>query len=194
MAAKVFKSTLSWRTLENQDSVLAPIVPGWPDVPVYTDDDFEELVRPTRRKTVDDLYMASLAVLAKEEAAFKKRMRILIERFHIHAVEDETSWLGKSGNAAVVAWRTARKKDAGSHGGKISADKKKMETKAAIDLIRDRWPMPSNKWPTKALLKEADISLNTAKAHLGKRPIAQYNYQAKLKRAEGRKLQLPVKS
>ena len=46
--------------------------------------------------------------------------------------------------------------------------------------------MPSKEWPTRVLLEEADISLNTAKAHLGKRPIAQYNYQAAQKRKERR--------
>jgi hypothetical protein len=42
------------------------------------------------------------------------------------------------------------------------------------------------------LLDEAGLSLNTVKAVLGSRPIAQANYQAAQKRKE-RKLQLPVK-
>lgn len=45
----------------------------------------------------------------------------------------------------------------------------KEENDAALEAIVSKW-------------SEAGISLNTAKAHLGKRPIAQYNYQAKLKR------------
>ena len=35
---------------------------------------------------------------------------------------------------------------------------------------------------TNELLERANISLNTAKKHLGRRPIEQANYQAKLKR------------
>lgn len=179
----MFRSDLTWRSLDDQDAVLATAVPGWRDVAIFTgEDDLEILLRPTNRKAVDDLYMASLAVLAKTEDVFTKRMTALLKRFRIIAVEDGTTWERVGGKKAVQSWKLARKKEAGSHGGKISADKKKSRTKAAIDLIRDRWPMPSKEHPTRALLAEADISLNTAKAHLGKRPIAQYNYQAKLKR------------
>lgn len=184
MAPKVYRSTLTWRTLDYQDSILAPVVPGWPDVPVYTDDEFDFLLRPTQRKTIDDLYMASLAVLAKNEETFKKRMSALFKRFKIIAIEDD--WNGRGGSAATKAWKAARKKDSGKHGGRLSAERKKAETKAAIALIADRWPLPSKEYPTAALLTEADISLNTAKAHLGKRPIAQYNHQAKLARKANR--------
>lgn len=182
MAVKVFRSTLTWRTLEDQDAILASAVPGWPDVPIFTgEDDLHNLLRPTTRRSIDDLYMASLAVLAKYENHFTTRLRALLKRFQIISVEDRTTWK-RGGKAAVEAWRLARKKEAGSHGGKISASRKMSQTKAAVELIRSRWPMPSKEWPTSVLLAEADISLNTAKAHLGKRPIAQYNFQAKLKR------------
>lgn len=183
MAPKVFRSTLTWRSLDYQDSVLAPVVPNWPNVPIYTgEEDLTSLLRPTKRKSEDDLYMASLAVLAKNEEDFRERFGALVKRFRVMAVEDKTEWR-RGGLAAVASWRLARKKDAGSHGGKISADKKKSQSKAAIESIRDRWPLPSKEWPTKALLKEAGVSLNTVKSVLGKRPIAQYNYQAKQKRA-----------
>lgn len=68
--------------------------------------------------------------------------------------------------------------------GQKSADLQKARSKKCADKIADRWPMPSKEWRTEDLLNEAGISLNTAKAHLGKRPIAQYNYQAKKKRKE----------
>lgn len=181
MAPKVYRSTLTWRTLDYQDSILAPVVPGWPDVPVYTDeDDLHHLLRPTTRKAMDELYMASLAVLAKNDDNFKKNFSALCKRFRIIAVEDE--WNGKGGSAALTAWKLARRKDHGKHGGEKSAALKKAETKAGIELISDRWPLPSKEWPTEVLLKEAGKSLNTVKSILGSRPIAQYNYQAKMKR------------
>lgn len=187
MGVKVFRSTLTWRTLEYQDSVLAPVVPGWPKVAVYTGDgDLPSLLRPTTRKTPDSLYMASLAVLAKNEDDFKTHMKAFLKRnMQIIAIED--NWNGGKLNMAVKEWKVARKKDHGKHGGEKSAAKKKAETSKAIELIRDRWPLPSKEWATKVLLGEAGISLNTAKAHLGKRPIAQYNYQAKMKRKANKK-------
>jgi hypothetical protein len=86
----------------------------------------------------------------------------------------------------VLAWREARLNGAAKVGARISADKKIATTKEAVWKIKDRWPLPSDEWPTRVLLKEAGLSLNTVKAHLGKRPIAQYNYQAKLKRKQRR--------
>lgn len=74
-----------------------------------------------------------------------------------------------------------------SEGAIASASKKKLFSKRACRKIKDRWPLPNKIWPTYMLLKEAGISLNTVKATLGPRPIAQYNYQAKLKR-KARKL------
>jgi hypothetical protein len=73
-------------------------------------------------------------------------------------------------------------------GARISADNKKAKAAEGIAKIKDRWPLPSKEWPTDVLLDEADVSFNTAKAHLGPRPIAQYNYQAAQKR-KARKLQ-----
>ena len=67
-------------------------------------------------------------------------------------------------------------------GSRISAEKKKATSKAAVSKIADRWPKASDEFPTQTLLTEAGVSLNTAKRYLGKRPIAQYKYQVKLKR------------
>jgi len=74
--------------------------------------------------------------------------------------------------------KSERHQIAGQNSAKIA----KLNSRRAAAKIADRWPLSSEEWPTRTLLKEADISLNTAKAHLGKRPIAQYNYQAKMKR------------
>jgi len=189
MTVKTFKSTLTWRRLDYQDQVFAGVVPGWPNVPVYIgEDDLLNLIRPTRRTGITDLYVASLAVLAREEDDFKIRMTALLKnKTHIFAIEDNMDWSIKSKiSDAVKAWKAARIEDAGHRGGVISATKRKLICEAGAKIIKDRWKLPSNEWPTKVLLKEAGISLNTAKSNLGRRPIEQANYQAMLKRKEKR--------
>ena len=69
-----------------------------------------------------------------------------------------------------------------SVGGKISAAKRKKISKTSCAKIADRWVLSNKDWPTHVLLKEADLSYNTAIKFLGKRPIAQWNYLAKMKR------------
>ena len=185
MTIKAFRSTLTWRTLDYQDQVLARAILEWPDVPVYTgEEDFLSLIKPTTRKGTVTLYLASLAVLAREEKDFRERMSALLKRkFHIIAIEDQTDWnSGSNLSEAVKAWRIARTIDAGKRGGVISAAKRKTVSEIAAKAIKDRWKLPSNQWPTKVLLNEVDISLNTAKKLLGNRPLAQANYRAVLKR------------
>lgn len=81
-------------------------------------------------------------------------------------------------------------------GGKISAALRRKESLAGAEKIKDRWGLPSKIWPTKVLLKEANFSYNTAITipGLGPRPIAQYNYQAKLKRKERRDAKREVRA
>jgi hypothetical protein len=70
--------------------------------------------------------------------------------------------------------------------GKASAKKRIAVSKKGAAKIADRWPQPSVDWPTHVLLKEAGLSYNTAKAHLGRRPIEQANHEAAKKRKERR--------
>jgi hypothetical protein len=185
MTVKAFRSTLTWRTLDYQDQVLARAILAWPDVPVYTgEEDFLSVIKPTTRKGIVTVFMASLAVLAKEEKDFRARMSALMKRkFRIVAIEDNTEWSEKSKiKDATEAWKAARTFDAGKRGGYISAGKRKAASEIAAKAIKDRWKLSSNEWPTKVLLKEVDVSLNTAKRLLGNRPLAQANYRAVLKR------------
>lgn len=68
--------------------------------------------------------------------------------------------------------------------GKTSGLVRSKQARAGVEKIRDRWPLPSQEWPTRVLIEEAGCSLNTVKAVLGRRPIAQANYQAAQKRKE----------
>jgi hypothetical protein len=101
----------------------------------------------------------------------------------LEGIEEGWRWRpGQSTRNAVKAWKAARIKGVSRIGGRISAQRKEATTKEAIELIREDWPKPSHEFSTKELRERCDLSLNTIKRHLGPRPIAQYNYQAKLKR------------
>lgn len=185
MPIKMFQSEWTWRTYYHQDSVMAHAVPDFHKVTSYFNaEGLLSICRPTKRTTKDEIWVSSIAVLAPDEKSLKDSIRLLNARgCTVRAVEEGIIFGSPIPVAkCVVAWKEARKKGAAKIGGQKSADIRKANSSEAVSKIKDRWPMSSKEWPTKALLREAGISLNTAKAHLGKRPIAQYNYQAKMKR------------
>jgi hypothetical protein len=155
------------------------------DLPIFVlPDDLSQLFRKTTRDTEDRYYVDSLAVLAKKEDEFreflteaKKRKAQIISR------EDNQTFV-VSGNCEnlVKWWKDARRKGTAKIGARMSADKKKALSAEGVAKIKDRWPLPTKEHPTRALLEEAGLSLNTVKSLLGPRLIAQYNYQAKMKR------------
>jgi len=158
---------------------------AFPGLPVFVaPDDLPSLLRKTRRTEKLVIHVMSLAVIADKEKDFRSFMKSAYDMgASIKTSEDEGAvWPTRGMDVAVSAWRMARKEGSGKAGGRISADRKKAKVKEAADKIKDKWPLPSKEWPTKALLEEAGVSLNAIKSVLGKRPIAQYNYQAKLKR------------
>lgn len=148
-------------------------------------DDISQLLRPTTRQQEDKIFVVSFGVIADNEKDLREFAKLCKTRkTEVCSAEGQTVWRWyNSVNVLVEWWREARRNGSAKIGAQISADKKKAAGKDRASKIADRWPMSSDEWPTRVLLAEAGISLNTAKAHLGKRPIAQYNYQAKLKRA-----------
>lgn len=182
MTDKALISELTWRSLEMQKD-------AFPDMPHYiAPHEIEHMLKVTTRSGSYKIHVMSLAVIADDIDDFASFFA-LMQRRHasLYVLEDKTQlhFHKRSDLKCLLElWKAARKNGAAKIGAKISADRKKYYSERAADKIKDRWFLPSTEWPTKALLKEADISLNTAKAHLGKRPIAQYNYQAKLKRKE----------
>jgi len=154
-------------------------------------DDITSLMRPTRRKDRLDIHVVSLAVVADNEKDFIDFLKRLKARdAALHSKEENITFYNctssKHFEGVVKSWKVARRDGAAKIGGNISARKKEDVTKLAIELIRSDWPKPSSEFSTEELLERAKISLNTAKKHLGRRPIAQANYQAKLKRAAKR--------
>jgi len=164
--------------------VLAEAVPDYENVPVYIDDEgLQALFRPTQRKSSDTIYISSVGLLGTEEECVENIAREFMKRgWRLIAVEENIDWKKITVREVLDAWNYARINGAAMQGARISSENRKARTKAAVDLIKDRWKQPSNIWPTKILLAEAKLSLNSVKAVLGSRKIAQINYQAVQKR------------
>lgn len=177
MADKLLISNLTWRSLEMQRF-------AYPEMPFFiVPDEITSLIRPTQRMEKLNIHVISYAVIADNEKDFLSFIKSLPKGTEIHSKE-EAGCIGPTTpiKKALICWKAARKFGAAKVGGRISAAKRQDESKKACAKIADRWPLPNKIWTTPTLLIEADISYNTAIKFLGKRPIAQYNYQAKLKR------------
>ena len=177
MVDKALISELSWRSLGEQRR-------AFPDMPHYmAPDEIGVVLRQSTRNEQLKLHVLSLAIIADNEKAFRDFITLARKINAVLCLEDG---LMLSCNAPIKhlvgKWREARREGAAKVGGRISADRKEASTKTAIELIREDWPKPSSEFSTQELKDRCDLSLNTIKKHLGSRPIAQYNYQAKLKR------------
>lgn len=186
MASKIFKSTWTWRTLAHQDKVLSEAVPDYKNVPQYIDDEgLAYMFRKTTRKSVEVVYVSSIGVLGTREDYVETFIRELMKRdWQLVSIEENKTWKKITVREILDAWKHARINGAALIGAKISAANRKAKIKMAVDKIKERWGMPSNIWPTKMLLKEADISLNSVKSILGSRIVAQANFRAAQKRKE----------
>ena len=190
MTDKALISTLSWRTLEMQKA-------AFPDMPYFTAPlEIASLLRPTTRKTPMHIWVLSLAVIADNEKDFRAFLSLVKSRkAYLHSKDECLAVSGQtmSIDKVVAVWKYARKSGAARIGGRLSAAKKEERYKSACDSIRDNWPKPSDDFPTNVLLEDAGesigetrISYNTAIKYLGRRPIEQANYEAKMKRAKRR--------
>lgn len=184
MTVKIFKSTWTWRTLAYQDKILSEAVPDYKDVSEYVDEEgLAQLFRKTTRKSTDTIYIASVGLLGSEEECVENIAREFMKRgWRLIAVEEKIDWKKFTVRELLDVWKYARINGASRNGARISSENKKARTKAAVDLIRERWKYPSEIWPTKILLAEAHVSLNSVKSVLGSRKIAQTNFQASEKR------------
>ena len=181
MTNKALISDLTWRSLEMQRQ-------AFPDMPHYiAPAETAMLLRPTSRTQHLCIHVISFAVIANNADDFTSFLKSMPGNAKL--ISKEEAWTIGSRypiKKAIAMFRSARKFGAAKVGARARAEKKKAATILAVEKIRDRWPLPSKDHPTATLLEEAGISLNTAKSILGKRPIAQYNHQAKLKRAAKR--------
>ena len=190
MSYKFYFSDITWRSELHQERCIGGQHPDWAMHQVYKNDERDEMLRSTTRASDNTIVVSSFANLANTEIGFTDFVKLCKKRgTWIKSIEENYIWQAKHPIIdAVRQWKIGKAAGAGRIGAKISADNKKAKSAEGIAKISKRWPLPSSEWSTAALLQEAGVSLNTAKAHLGKRPIAQYNYQAFLKR-KLRKLQ-----
>ena len=187
MTDKALISEFTWRSLEMQRAAYA----GMPQYLIP--DELAEAMRPTTRQDIPHFYSMSLGCIADKEEGFREFVVALKKcKAWLHTKDEALEVFSPAASMPklVKAWKEARRAGIQVIGGKISADKRKAESKKATDAIKDRWGMPRKTWPTSVLLEEANkaigktglLTYNTAVKNLGPRPIAQYNYQAKLKR------------
>lgn len=175
MTDKALISEFTWRSLEMQKE-------AFPDMPHYVmPDEAQWLLRPSTRKGRDRIHVMSLGVIADSEKKFRDFLAdAKTRKVEIVSKEDGQTFV-VNGNCEnlVKWWKVARTNGAAKIGAQISAKNKKQATAMGIAKIKDRWPLPSEEWATKALLQEAGISYNTAKTLLPPRPVAQYNWKGK---------------
>lgn len=185
MTDKLLISKLTWRSLDMQKE-------AFPNIPTFfAPDDIENLFRKTNRNDSIRVHVLSLAVIADNEKDFRDFLFLAKKRgCSLHAIEEQQVFEFNSKfhnfDRVVNEWRKARRNGSARIGAAISAKNKRNRTAAGIARIKDRWPMGSGIWPTRVLLEEAGLSLNTVKSVLGSRPLAQANYEAAQKIKERR--------
>lgn len=196
-------------TMAQQELVLAATIPEWPNVAIFRDRldrsdrlskrpesliDRDEMLRPTARKGTNQIYVASLAVLAWDEHDFRTLIETVIARNGvIISIDDEITISAKMPILqAVAAWDKARKRSRSNHvkskAAMISAEKKKAISAIGVAKIKQFWGLSAEKWPTMLLRQMAGrpgkpIAYNTIVEHLGVgRSVARKRHQAMLKR------------
>lgn len=185
MTIKVYARSDTARDIAYQNNLLAAIVPGWPDVPTFFDDDRDMLTRSTTRPEKNDIYCASLALFADDADDLVTFLKGIKSQGHkIICAEEELRWNGKqpSIRALVGEWLDARKAGAAMRGARKSAETKKAKTAAALKLIEHE--LASTNTPSKVLLGKVGIrSIGSIKNYFGfPREELQRRYHAEQKR------------
>lgn len=209
MTSRAYISNLSpaW-PISRQEALLAAAIPGWPaGVRVFRDVleakarqghstallvERGKLLRLSSRGAGETILIAALPVFAwgaddllsciTAAAARNATLRVLDVGLTILPTSTAAD-LHTALTAFATSRRRALEQGRASIGGQVSAAKRSGDAKAAAETIRAQWALPSDDYPTLALLDKAGISRNTAKLYLGKRSDAQRIHQAGLKRA-----------
>lgn len=148
--------------------------------------------RETTRGRRQILHVAALPCIAWNDVDFEQNVLPGLEHSRQDLIAVDTGFTVRpGGNEDALAEFRARRKLGSEEasrlvGAVVSATNRKVKAKEACETIRARWCLPTKDYPTVALLKEAGVSLNTAKLYLDPRPKAQREYNAELKRAARR--------
>jgi hypothetical protein len=208
MTSTAYLSNISpfW-PFDRQEKALAAGLPGWPKGVRISRDDLDvrarrahsaealiaraAMLRASSRADGGEIYVATLAVLDWSVEGMLKCLTLAASRRSTVIALDAALRIDASAGAAklhlaVTAFASARQRSAASEagmlGGEISAKRRSDAAKVAAETIKAEWSMPSDEFPTLALLARAGISRNTANQYLGHRPVAQRIFQAALRR------------
>jgi hypothetical protein len=211
MTARVYLSNIvaAW-PIERQEKLCAEKVPGWPDVAIYREEvaprhrkshSAEALVernnallRKTNRRGAETIYVPTLPLLGWELRDFH-RCLVAAEARNATIVALDTGTvippnasrkaLADAGDEFVNRRKSVQTEGArGTGGGKIAGERRWAAAEERCQKIAARWPLPSDQYPTAALLKEAGLSRNTVKIHLGVRSDAQERHRRSLAQGE----------
>jgi hypothetical protein len=196
MINRTYTSNLSPRWPFNKQEALFRTLDGWPMGYTALRDDLDvrarrahktstlvgraSLLRPSRRSDGETIYVASLAVLAWSVGDLLAVLTAAGMRGAAVVALDVGLTIPPSDVSAVLhqamqAFELSRKADAalkaGEAGSKVSVQRRTDAARAKCEIIRVRWLRPAYEHLTIDLLKEAQISRNTAKYYLGARPI-----------------------
>lgn len=147
------------------------------------------MLRPSSRSTDEVIHVASISVIAWNHADFLGVLAALEGRRATLVALTEgltvTYGLGivgvrQTAEAFTAACRRKTSDDPRRAGALASMAVRMAKAEAGCKRIEERWKLPSNRYPTAILLKEADVSLPTVKKRLGNRPDAQKRYLASL--------------
>jgi hypothetical protein len=207
MIIRVYISNIApgW-PMHRQKELLAEQVPGWPNVPTYSDvlpptkrqahapaslTGRAELLRGTTRlENLEVIILASLACLAWEQSDFLDCVAAASARGATIVALDTGRRIPPTAspgeiNEAAKEFMTKRRaaKVGGKPGHIVSAERRSANSEAAAMRIKDRWELPTKDYPTDELLAEAGICRNTANFYLEKRPVAQRKHRNALAQA-----------
>jgi hypothetical protein len=196
MINRTYTSNLSPRWPFDKQEALLRTLDGWPKGYAALRDDLDvrarrahkaaslvgraSLLRPSRRSDGETIYVASLAVLAWSVGDLLAVLTAAGMRGAAVVALDVGLTIPPSDVSAVLhqamqAFELSRKADAalkaGEAGSKVSVQRRTDAARAKCEIIRVRWLRPAYEHLTIDLLKEAQISRNTAKYYLGARPI-----------------------
>ena len=151
MPIKVYKRTDTARSVAYEDELLAPVVPGWPKVATFFDNDLSVMLRKTPRATADTIHTASIAILADDEGSLRSLVTMLNESGAVlHCIEEDQVWKTRIPfQPFLIAWKDARKAGAAMRGARTSAETKKAKTAAAFAKIHH--DLVATKTPSKPL-------------------------------------------
>src|ERR1700729_3273121 len=113
MTDKALISDHSYRTIESQRAAFG-------DMPIFVlPDDLDQLFRPTTRKIIDRYHVESLAIIAKDENAFREFLAQAKQRkAEIVSREDEQTFrINGNVENLVKWWKDARRKGSSKIGG-----------------------------------------------------------------------------